>query len=78
MTYNWSSTNAVRAASTYTVTPSRCGPGGAWLANTINGTLTSGALPASYAGCVFTITYSATNSSGATANSVLTLNIAAR
>ncbi len=75
--YNWSSANAVKASSTYTTNLPRCGVGGAWLANTLTGSIPSAPIPISYSGCIFTITYTTTNSAGVSTNSVLTVTISA-
>lgn len=77
ITYSWTSTNAVKASSTYTANLARCGVGGAWLADTLNGSIPSAPIPISYSGCIFTITYTVTNSAGVSANSVLTVTISA-
>ncbi len=75
VTYAWSAMDATSATSTYTASPSRCGAGGAWLANTTSGSLTSDPLPASYAGCTFTIKYKSKNTAGTTAEDTLVLTI---
>jgi hypothetical protein len=75
VTYTWSAMDATSATSTYTASPSRCGVGGAWLANTTSGSLTSDPLPASYAGCTFTIKYTSKNTAGTTAEDTLVLTI---
>ena len=59
--YSWSSTNADTFSSSYTATgPSICG-GGPWVANTAQGSLAV-MIGNQYAGCVWTVTYTASNS----------------
>lgn len=75
--YSWSSTNGVSATSSYTVdSPDLCGsPGGAWVANSLNGNLGTFAMPACTAGRTYTYTYTVTNS-GQTATANLVVKVA--
>lgn len=55
--YAWSSDYANTATSSFTTNKASCGAGGNWLINKPNGALVSPPLPASYAGCVFTLNF---------------------
>lgn len=57
--YEWSSTNAASASSSFTTNKASCGTGGVWFINKPNGALLSPPLPVSYAGCVFTLNFTA-------------------
>jgi hypothetical protein len=59
--YAWSSTNADRFSSSYTATGGTVCGGGPWVANTSSG-ISNTVISDAYAGCVWTVTYVATNS----------------
>lgn len=73
--YYWSSTGADTFSSTYiSNNPSQCGQG-SWLANTASGSFSS-YLGSNYAGCSWTVTYTAKNSkTGWSASDTITENV---
>lgn len=73
--YRWSSTNADTFSSTYTANnPTQCGAGN-WYANTSTGSIGSNVL-SSYAGCVWTVIYTAKNSqTGQSASDSVTVTV---
>ena len=78
ITYVWSSTGAVRASSTYTVSPAAdsCGSGGTgpfpWVANSLAG-LTTATVADCQRGHSYTITYTVESASGQTQSASVTI-----
>jgi hypothetical protein len=73
--YQWSSTNADSLTSTYTSgDPKKCGPGGAWVANTLNGTYPPFKITKASEGCYWMVTATVKNSvTGKTASKTIFL-----
>ncbi len=74
--YYWNGTNGTSYSSTYTSNIAwKCGSGGSWIANTLNGNSNS-TVPSAAAGCYWTATYTVYNSStGRSASDYITINI---
>ncbi|MDB5238360.1 MAG: hypothetical protein JWM46_630 [Candidatus Kaiserbacteria bacterium] len=76
----WSSNSGASARSTYaTEVPNVCGASGSgpfpWVANTLSGTISSGAIPACWAGHTSTGTYIVTDSAGRSASASFVLKV---
>jgi hypothetical protein len=73
--FTWSSTNADKFSSNYTVTGQNCGAGTTWVANSASGS-DSPVVSSAQDGCFYTINYYATQSStGKKASDVITVKV---
>jgi hypothetical protein len=78
ISYAWNAINADKFTSTYTANGApACTGSGAWIANTGSGSYPPSAIPASIAGCSYTLTYTVSSSkTGANASDTVKVKVA--